>query len=90
MIINEVMKIATEGMNTAQRQEEKERRIKAVERLNKLNDKIERINIQLKVLPANYECCKIWRSRRSAYTLEIRKIKANESAWLKEIAWFIY
>lgn len=90
MTINEVMKIATEGMNTARRQEEKERRIKTVERLNKLNDKIERINIQLKVLPADYKCCKIWRNRRNSYNREIRKIKANESAWLKEVAWFIY
>ena len=90
MTINDVMKIATEGMNTAQRQEEKERRIKTVERLNKLDEKVKRINIHLKLLPAECDCCKIWRNRRNSYNREIRKIKANESAWLKEVAWFIY
>lgn len=90
MTINEVMKIATEGMSTAQQQEEKERRIKTVERLNKLNEKVNRINIHLKLLPPEYECCKIWKNRRNSYNREIRKIKANESAWLKEVAWFIY
>lgn len=90
MTIKEVMKIGTDGMTEEERQEEKERRLKAVERLNKLNDKIERINVQLKVLPESYGCCKIWENRKNGYVREMRKIKANESVWLKEVAWFIY
>lgn len=59
MSINEVMKIGTDGMTEEQRQTEKERRLKVVEKLNKMNEKIERINVQLKILPAEYGVCKI-------------------------------
>lgn len=90
MSISEVMAIGTKGMNTAQRQEEKERRIKVAERINKLGDKIKRIDEQLKVLPNDYKCCKIWKQRKAGYIRQIRKIKADESEWLKEAAWFLY
>ena len=90
MTINEVMQIATDGMNTAQRQEEKERRLKVVARINKLGWKINQIDIQLSVLPASYKACKIWRQKKAYYNRQIRQIKAEENAWLKRAAWFIY
>ena len=90
MTINEVMQIATDGMNTAQRQEEKERRLKVVEKLNKISDKVKAIDIQLKILPSGYGCCKIWKRRKANYIRQIRQIKADESAWLREVAWFLY
>lgn len=90
MSINEVMKIGTAGMTEEQRQTEQERRLKVVEKLNKMNEKIERINVQLKILPAEYGVCKIWRQRKAGYNRQIRKIKADESEWLKVVAWFMY
>ena len=90
MSINEVMAIGTNGMNTAQRQEEKERRIKVVERLNKLGDKINQIDIQLSILPNEYKCCQIWKRKKTGYVRQIRKIKADESGWLKQVAYFLY
>ena len=90
MSINDVMKIATEGMTVEQRQEEKERRLKVVARINKLGWKINQIDIQLSVLPANYKACKIWKQKKAYYNRQIRQIKAEENAWLKRVAWFIY
>lgn len=67
MSINEIMKIGTDGMTEEQRQAEQERRLKVVERLNK-----------------------IWSQRKAGYNRQIRKIKADESDWLKVVAWFMY
>ena len=90
MTIKEIMEIGTDGMNTAQKQEEKERRIKVVERINFMSDTIDRINVQLKILPADYKCCRIWKNRKNRYNRELKRIKADESEWLREAAWFMY
>ena len=90
MSINEIMKIGTAGMNTAQRMEEQERRVKVVERINFMTEMIDRINVQLKLLPSDYKCCKIWKNRKNRYRMELNRIKANESEWLREAAWFMY
>lgn len=90
MSIKEIMEIGTQGMNTAQKQEEKERRVKVVERINTIGEKIARIDVQLKILPAEYKCCKIWKQRKQEYIRQLRKIKSDESIWLKDAAWFMY
>lgn len=90
MSIKEIMEIGTQGMNTAQKQEEKERRVKVVERINTIGEKIARIDVQLKILPAEYHACKIWKQRKQEYVRQLRKIKSDESIWLKEAAWFMY
>ncbi len=90
MSIKEIMELGTSGMNTAQKQEEKERRIKVVERVNFMAEMIDRINIQLQLLPNDYKCCKVWRNRKARYNRELKRIKADESVWLKQAAWFMY
>lgn len=90
MTIKEIMKIGTSGMNTAQSMEEQERRIKVVERINFMAEMIDRINIQLQLLPNDYKCCKIWKNRKNRYNRELNRIKADESVWLREVAWFLY
>lgn len=75
MTIKEIMEIGTSGMNTAQKQEEKERRIKVVDRIN-------HIGLMVKVSED--------KKQKSRYNRELRKIKADESEWLRNAAWFLY
>ena len=78
MSIKEVMKLGTAGMNTAQRQEEKERRIKVAEQIAKLGG-------QLAISKAAKD-----EKRVKVLTRKLNRIKADESVWLKEAAWFMY
>ena len=90
MTINEMMQIGTSGMTAEQKYEEQARRLKVVERINHMAEVTERINVQLEILPADYKCCKVWKNRKKSYARELKKIKANESEWLKQVAWFMY
>ena len=80
MTIKEMMKIGTSEMSAEQKEAEQARRLKVVER----------INVQLEILPADYKCCKVWKNRKKSYTRELKRIKASESEWLKQAAWFMY
>ena len=51
---------------------------------------IRKIDVQLEILPADYKCCKVWKNRKKSYARELKRIKANESEWLKQAAWFMY
>ena len=75
MSINDVMKIGTKGMTQEQITAERERRIGVVEKINQIGDKIAKCEIEKKV---------------KKYKREIDKIKADESVWMKEAAWFLY
>ena len=75
MSINEVMKIGTKGMTQEQIVAERDRRIGVVEKINQIGDKIAKCEIEKKV---------------KKYRREIDKIKADESMWMKEAAWFLY
>ena len=90
MTINEVMTIGTNGMTQEQIELEKLRRVKVVERVNYMAEMIDRINIQLKLLPNGYNCCRSWKNRKARYNRELKRIKASESEWLREAAWFMY
>jgi hypothetical protein len=90
MTIKEIMQIGTSWMTEAEKKDEQERRIKVVERVNYMADMIERINAQLKLLPNDYKCCRIWKNRKNRYNRELKRIKADESVWLREAAWFMY
>lgn len=90
MSINEIMKVGTNGMTASEKQNEQERRIKVAERINAIGEKIARIDVQLKILPAEYGCCKIWKQKKKEYQRQLRKIKSEEGNWLKEAAWFMY
>jgi len=78
MSIKEVMKLGTAGMNTAQKQEEKERRIKVAETITKLGGQL-----------AENKAAKNEKKVREL-TRKLNRIKADESVWLKEAAWFMY
>lgn len=75
MSINEVMKIGTQDMTQEQITAERDRRIGVVEKINQIGDKITKCEIEKKV---------------KKYKHEIDKIKADESSWMKEAAWFLY
>lgn len=75
MSINEVMKIGTKDMTQEQITAERDRRIGVVEKINQIGDKIAKCEIEKKV---------------KKYKREIDKIKADESMWMKEAAWFLY
>lgn len=90
MSIKEIMQIGTDGMSKAEIQGEQERRLKVVERINYISEMVKRINIQLEQLPASCKVCKIWKNRRNRYNREIKRIKADEGSWLRDVAWFMY
>lgn len=75
MSVNDVMKIGTKGMTQEQIAVERDRRIGVVEKINQIGDKIVKCEIEKKV---------------KKYKREIDKIKADESVWMKEAAWFLY
>ena len=76
MSIKEIMKVGCEGMSAAQKQQEQERRLKVVERINKLGGKIaEAAGEKAKVKSLNRE---------------LSRIKGEENVWLKKAAWFMY
>lgn len=75
MTVNQMMTIGCKGMNASQKNAEKDRRLKVVERLNKL----------CSILPTVTD-----KPKRNRILREMKSIKADESIWLKEVAWFLY
>lgn len=90
MSINEIMKIGTKGMNTAQKQEEQERRIKVSERINLIQSKKVACENEAKGCEKGSPVAKMLNGKIKQYNRELNKIKADESEWLKEVAWFMY
>lgn len=75
MTIKQIMTIGCEGFTKHQVDAEKQRRLKVVERLNKLGS----------ILPTVTD-----KPKRNMILREMKSIKADESIWLKECAWFLY
>lgn len=75
MSIREIMEIGCDGMTPAQVQEEQVRRLKVVERINKLGSKA--------------DGCTDSRKQKSIRR-ELNRIKGSERIWLRTAAWFLY
>ena len=75
MSIKEVMKIGTNGLTAKQKDEEQARRLKVVERINHLG--------KLAILMDDQK-------KKNRINRELKRIKADESEWLKQVAWFLY
>ena len=82
MTIKELMKIGTSGMTEEQKDEELARRLKVVERINKLAESVK----QIESLPDD----KARKNQKKSYARKLKQIKADESVWLKQAAWFMY
>lgn len=90
MTIKEIMKIGTSGMNTAQRMEEQERRIEVSVRINRLQEKVVACEGEAKKVEKGSPAAKILNSKIRKAKKELNRIKADESVWLREAAWFMY
>lgn len=75
MTINQMMTIGCKGLSQHQIDVEKDRRLKVVERLNKLGA----------ILPTVTD-----KPKKNRIVREMRQIKSDESSWMKEVAWFLY
>ena len=75
MTVNQMMTIGCKGFSQNQIDAEKSRRMKVVERLNKLGS----------ILPTVTD-----KPKKNRILREMKSIKADESMWLKEVAWFLY
>lgn len=75
MTIKQMMAIGCNGFSKPQIEAEQSRRLKVVERLNKLGS----------ILPTVTD-----KPKRNRILREMKSIKADESMWLKEVAWFLY
>ena len=90
MTIKEIMKIGTKGMNTAQRQEEQERRLKVAERITLLGNRVNGCKAELAKCEKGSPAAKLLNSKIKDSNRELNRIKAAESVWLREAAWFMY
>ena len=75
MTVKQMMTIGCKGFSQKQINAEEDRRLKVVERLNKLGS----------ILPTVTD-----KPKRNRILREIKSIKSDESVWLKEVAWFLY
>ena len=75
MSIKEIMKIGYNGHTEAEQVAEMERRLMVAERINKLYEKISNCEDEKK---------------KKRLKKQFATIKAEESYWLKKVAWFIY
>ena len=90
MSINEIMKIGTDGMSTAQKQEERERRISISQRINLIQVRMLECEKEAKKCEKGSKAEKMLRAKVRKFERELRKIKADEGVWLREAAWFMY
>lgn len=90
MSIKEIMEFGTSGMNTAQRMEEQERRLKVSERLNTLQIRLSGCETAEKDCDKCSDASKMLKGKIRQYKREMNRIKADESIWLKQAAWFLY
>lgn len=75
MTVKQMMTIGCKGFSQDQMDEEMDRRLKVVERLNKLGS----------ILPTITD-----KPKRNRIVREMKQIKSAESVWMKEVAWFLY
>lgn len=75
MTVNQMMTIGCNGLSQKQIDAERDRRLKVVERLNKLGG----------ILPTVTD-----KPKKNRILREMKSIKSDESLWLKECAWFLY
>ena len=92
MTVKEVMKIGCEGMSADQREAEQERRIKVCEKINLLGIKIDTCKLALFVLKDEKGSQRYRKAvaKKRHFVKALEKIKAAESIWRREAAWFIY
>ena len=90
MSINEIMKIGTAGMNTAQRMEEQERRIAVSQRINTLQVRMIECESEAKKVEKGSPAARLLNGKIRRAKKELNGIKGAEKAWLREAAWFMY
>lgn len=90
MTIKEIMKIGTKGMGTAELMEEQERRIRVSERINLLQVRMIGCEKEAKKVEKDTKASKVLNAKVRQCKRELNRIKASESVWLKEAAWFMY
>ena len=90
MSIKEVMNLGTKGMNAAQKQEEQERRLKVVDRINLLAARIDGCKAELRKLAKGSKESKLLNGKVRGWERELGRIKGDESVWLKTAGWFMY
>ena len=90
MTIKEIMNIGTKGMSKAQREVEQERRVKVVERINLLGNRVSGCKSELQKCEKGSQAAKKLNGKIKDMNRELNRIKGEESRWLKEAAWFMY
>ena len=92
MSINEVMKIGTQDMTQEQITAERDRRIGVVEKLNRIGEQLDTTKKAVGILnlKKGSDAQKAYARKIRQLEKNISKIKADESSWMKEAAWFLY
>ena len=66
------------------------RRLKVVERVNKVAEIASDLQKSLDILSLKGEARRAYEKKIRHYNRELRRIKADEGEWLREAAWFMY
>ena len=74
MTIKEIMQIGCDGMDEKQRAAEQERRLQVAEKVRKMGDRMAVAD----------------EKQKRKLSRAMNRIKADESVWLREAAWFMY
>lgn len=90
MTIKEAMQFGCDGMTEQEIVEETVRRLKVIEKINAMGELITRLDVQIVLLPADYNAVKIFKRRKRNTIKKLNRIKADESIWLRQAAWFMY
>lgn len=90
MSIKEIMNIGCEGFTRKQKEAEKERRIEVAQKVTTLGNKIAGFVAETKGLDKGSLEAKKLNGKIRHLRREMDKIKADESVWMREAAWFMY
>lgn len=90
MSIKEIMNIGCEGYTRKQKEAEQERRIEVAQKVTKLGGKISEVLAEVKGLNKDSAEAKKLNGKIRHLRREMDKIKADESVWMREAAWFMY
>ena len=92
MTITEIMEIGTDGMSTVEKNTEQARRLEVARKVTQLGERASVLRKSLEILNfrKGSEARKSYEKEIRSCERKLRRIKADESEWLKHAAWFLY
>ena len=92
MTLRDIMEIGTSGMTATEKREEQARRLEVARKVTQLGERARDLRKCLAILNfrEGSESKKSYEKEIRSCERKLRRIKADESEWLKHAAWFMY